>query len=51
VFVALSGKERTAAEFAALYDAAALRLTRINPTASMYCLMEGISQTDGQESS
>jgi hypothetical protein len=40
MLVALGGKERTAAEFAALYDAAGLSLTRIIPTASMYSLNE-----------
>jgi hypothetical protein len=44
MLVALGGQERTAAEFAALYDAAGLRLTRIIPTASMYCLIEGVPQ-------
>ncbi|MBV8994529.1 MAG: hypothetical protein JO287_12720 [Pseudonocardiales bacterium] len=51
MLAALGGKERTAAEFAALYDAAGLQLTRIIPTASMYCLIEGIPQGHGQESS
>jgi hypothetical protein len=44
MLVAPGGQERTAAEFAALYDAAGLRLTRIIPTASMYCLIEGVPQ-------
>jgi hypothetical protein len=44
MLVALGGKERTAAEFAALYDAAGFELTRIIPSASMYCLIEGIPQ-------
>lgn len=51
MLVALGGKERTAAEFAALYDAAGLSLTRIIPTASMYCLIEGIPQRPGQDRS
>jgi len=51
MLVALGGKERTAAEFAALYDATGLQLTRIIPTASMYCLIEGIPQGHGQETS
>lgn len=49
MLVTLGGKERTAAEFEALYDAAGLRLTRIIPTASMYCLIEGIPQRHGQD--
>jgi hypothetical protein len=51
MLVALGGKERTAAEFRALYDAAGLRLTRIIPTASMYCLIEGTPQGNGQDRS
>jgi hypothetical protein len=37
-----NGKERTAAQFRALYDAAGLRLTRIIPTASVFSLIEGV---------
>jgi len=48
MLVALGGKERTAAEFEALYDAAGLELTRIIPTASMYCLIEGIPSATGR---
>ena len=51
MLAALGGKERAAGEFAALYDAAGLQLTRIIPTASMYCLIEGIPQNHGQETS
>jgi O-methyltransferase domain len=51
MLVALGGQERTAAEFTALYDAAGLRLTRIIPTASMYCLIEGIPQGNERDSS
>jgi hypothetical protein len=47
MLVALGGKERTAAQFAALYDAAGLQLTRIIPTASMYCLIEDLPQRHG----
>lgn len=49
MLVTLGGKERTAAEFKALYDATGLRLTRIIPTASMYCFIEGIPQRHGQD--
>ncbi|MEV0122287.1 methyltransferase [Streptomyces sp. NPDC050703] len=49
MLVSLGGKERTAAEFATLYDAAGLRLTRIVPTASMYSLVEGVPQSKGQD--
>ena len=48
MLVALGGKN-TAAEFAALYDAAGLSMTRIIPTISMYCLVEGIPQRHGQD--
>ncbi|WP_447034616.1 methyltransferase [Streptomyces sp. DSM 118878] len=50
MLVSLGGKERTAAEFAALYDEAGLRLTRVVPTASMYSLVEGVPQSNGQDS-
>jgi hypothetical protein len=50
MLVSLGGKERTAAEFAAIYDAAGLRLTRIIPTASMYSLVEGVPHSNGQDS-
>ena len=49
MLVALGGKERTTAEFAALYEAAGPQLTRIIPTASMYSLIEGIPQRHGQD--
>lgn len=42
MLVNLAGKERTAAEFRKLYDAAGLHLTRIIPTASIFSLVEGI---------
>jgi hypothetical protein len=41
MLVMLGGQERTAAEFAALYAAAGLRLTRILPTAAGVSLIEG----------
>jgi hypothetical protein len=44
MLVALAGKERTAAEFRALYNTAGFRLTRVIPTASMFSLIEGIPQ-------
>lgn len=42
MLVNFTGKERTAAEFQALYDAAGLRLTRIIPTTSIFSLIEGV---------
>jgi len=39
----LTGRERTADEFRALYNAAGLRLTRIIPTASLFSLIEGMA--------
>lgn len=47
MLVNFTGRERTAAEFQALYDAAGLRLTRIIPTASIFSLVEGISVGNG----
>ncbi|MGH3773878.1 MAG: methyltransferase [Pseudonocardiaceae bacterium] len=47
MLVILAGRERTAAEFQVLYDAAGLHLTRIIPTTSMYSLIEGIPQGNG----
>lgn len=44
MLVALAGKERTAEEFRALYDAAGFHLTRVIPTATMFSLVEGIPQ-------
>jgi hypothetical protein len=44
MLVALAGKERTAAQFRELYDAAGLRLSRIIPSASMFSLIEGVPQ-------
>jgi hypothetical protein len=43
MLVGLKGRERTAAEFQTLYDAAGLRLTRIIPTTSILSLIEGVS--------
>ncbi|MGH3779324.1 MAG: methyltransferase [Pseudonocardiaceae bacterium] len=47
MLVALAGKERTAEEFRALYDAAGFRLTRIIPTSSMFSVIEGIPLGNG----
>ena len=41
MLVMLGGQERTAAEYAALYEAAGLRLTRVLPTAAGVSLIEG----------
>jgi O-methyltransferase domain len=49
MLVNLAGKERTAAEFQALYDAAGLHLTRIIPTTSMFSLIEGIPRNNGKD--
>jgi hypothetical protein len=49
--VALASKERTAAQFGELYDAAGLRLTRIIPTASLFSPIEGIPQRNEKDSS
>ncbi len=42
MLVVITGRERTEAEFRALYEAAGLHLTRIIPTASMFSLIEGV---------
>ncbi|MGH3873017.1 MAG: methyltransferase [Pseudonocardiaceae bacterium] len=47
MLVYFASRERTAAEFRALYDAAGLHLTRIMPTTSALCLIEGIPQGNG----
>jgi O-methyltransferase len=47
MLVNTTGKERTIAEFQALYDAAGLRLTRIIPTNSTFSLIEGICANRG----
>lgn len=47
MLVALGGKERTAAEFRELYEAAGLRLNRIIPAGSMVSLVEGLPQGNG----
>jgi hypothetical protein len=41
MLVMLGGRERTAAEFGALYAAAGLRLTRVIPTTAGVSLIEG----------
>jgi hypothetical protein len=41
MLVVPGGQERTAAEFAALYEAAGLRLTRVLPTPAGVSLIEG----------
>ncbi len=43
MLVMLTGRERTEEEFAELYRAAGLRVTRTFPTASIYSLIEGIA--------
>lgn len=43
MLVCLHGRERTAAEFEALYAAAGLRLTRILPTRSPFGVIEGVA--------
>jgi hypothetical protein len=42
MLVVTGGRERSADEFAELYDRAGFRLTRILPTASPFCLLEGV---------
>jgi O-methyltransferase domain/Dimerisation domain len=42
MLVVTGGRERSADEFAELYDRAGFRLTRILPTASPFCLVEGV---------
>ena len=41
--VLVTGKERARDEFRALYKAAGLRLTWINPTESLFFLVEGVA--------
>jgi len=41
MLVVTGGRERTAAEFAALYELAGFRLQRVIPTASPFKLLEG----------
>jgi hypothetical protein len=48
MLVILPGRERTRAEFQALYNAAGLHLTRIVSTTSRLSLIEGIPRGDGQ---
>lgn len=43
MLVNCTGRERTAVEFQALYDAAGLHLTRIIPTTSVFSVIEGIA--------
>lgn len=49
--MALGGKECTAAQVSTVFDTVGFQLTGIVPTASMHCLIEGISQGNGQDSS
>lgn len=42
MLVVTGGRERSADEFAELYDRAGFRLTRILPTDSPFCLVEGV---------
>jgi hypothetical protein len=46
MLVALSGRERTAAQFGALLDAAGLTLKRITPTPGEFQLLEAVAQHD-----
>jgi O-methyltransferase domain/IclR helix-turn-helix domain len=45
MLILLPGKERTSAEFKALYDASGLRMTRIIPTASSLSIVEGVPKS------
>jgi hypothetical protein len=45
MLVFTGGRERTAAEFAALYAGAGLRVTRVVPTTSMFSIVEGVPET------
>ncbi len=45
MLVSPGGQERTAAEYAALFARAGLRLTRIVPTQSPYCVIEAVQAT------
>lgn len=42
MLTALTGRERTEAEFAALFDAAGFRLNRVVPTSTMLSIVEGL---------
>jgi cyclopropane fatty-acyl-phospholipid synthase-like methyltransferase len=42
MLVMTGGRERTAEEFRALYDAAGFRLTRVVPTESPFSVIEGV---------
>jgi hypothetical protein len=46
MMVLTHGRERTAAEFRALFTAGGLRLERIIPTSSNLCLLEGLPGPD-----
>jgi hypothetical protein len=43
MLVMLTGRERTETEYAALFETAGLKLTRVIPTASGACIVEGVS--------
>lgn len=47
MLVALSGRERTAAQFSALFDAAGLALKTITPTPGEFQIVEAVPQDDG----
>jgi hypothetical protein len=51
MLVAFGGKECAVADVAAVSDASGIQLTGILPTALMHCLIEGIPQGNGQDSS
>ena len=42
MLVLVTGRERTETEYAALLEAASLKLTRVIPTASGACIVEGV---------
>jgi hypothetical protein len=46
MLVNVGGRERTAAEFSALLDAAGFRLTRIMPTRSLWSVVEGVRSVE-----
>jgi hypothetical protein len=49
MLVHFTGRERTAAEFRKLYNAAGLHLTRIIPTTSTFCIIEGIPRVTAKD--
>jgi hypothetical protein len=49
MLVALSGRERTVAQFGALFDAAGLALKRITPTPGEFQVLEVLAREDGSQ--